>query len=851
MATGDSLGPYKLGALIGAGGMGAVYKARDSRLNRDVAIKVLPASFATDPERLRRFQTEARAAGALSHPNILTVFDAGLEGDTPYLVSELLEGEPLRDRMARGRLSLSKIADYGKQVAAGLAAAHDKGIVHRDIKPENLFLTRDGRIKILDFGLAKSKAQEPAEEGATQSLVTATGSVMGTTSYMSPEQVLAKGVDGRSDIFSLGCVLYEMATGVRPFVGDNAIAVMHGIVNDDPAELPSINPEVPVAFDRVVRHCLEKNPDDRFQSVRGLIFALDTLAQATQVPTHAGEPVTRRRKLWKILIPALCLLAGALAGVWYQRSAHPALKPVFQRLTFRRGRIDSARFTPDGGGVVYSAQWEDDPVELFDVRFDSPGARSLGFRGAELRAVSSSGELALSQEARVVVNSLAPAGLLARAPISGGAPRAVEEKIDFADWSPDGKTMAVVRETDTGTQLEYPVGKVLYRTAGYIGNPRISPSGDAVAFLDHPLAFDNGGDVAVIGRDGRRKTLARGFAAAEGLAWSPRGDEIWFSAARTGSRMDLRAVSLDGKERLVHAQSSTMVLHDIAKDGRVLVADTSQRTKLLFHGAGESGDHDLSWLDWSLVTGLSPNGKLLTFFESGDGAGAQPLSYLRETDGKPAVLLGPGEFPALSPDGRFVAVSQQAPSHIVLYPVGAGQARTFATTGYVIDHAQLLPDGQHLWFSGSQPSHGRRLYRLTMANGAIEPLSEEGINVGASQLLPDGQALVGYVAGSARLFHFDGRPPGDLPPLIPGERISGFTADGRAMFVNERIGLPAKVFRVDLASGRRELAFTIQPGDRAGVLGGVSSLQVTPDGRVYTYSLLQVSSELHVVEGLK
>jgi hypothetical protein len=855
MTTGDMLGPYKIGPLLGRGGMGEVYRAFDTRLNRDVAIKILPADFADDAERVRRFQKEARAAGALSHPNILAIFDVGQEGDTPYLVTELLEGEPLRVRMDTGRLSLTKIADYGKQAAAGLAAAHDKGIFHRDIKPENLFLTKHGLIKILDFGLAKTQTRE---EGFGQSLaMTISGSIVGTVPYMSPEQILGKPVDGRSDLFSLGSVLYEMAAGVQPFRAETSIGVMNAIAHNDPVELSTLNAEIPPALDQVVRHCLEKNPDDRFQTVRDLAFALDQLVSRVSVTqtvpavVQAAEP-PRRIKMWQLLIPAVGLIAaGVAAGIWYQRIAHPLPTPVFQRLTFSRGYVDTARFTPDGMGIVYSAQWEEDPVELFNVRFDSPGARALGFRGARLRAVSPSGELAMSQGSHILLNPFALSGVLALAPISGGSPRGLEEKIDYADWSPDGKQMAVVRETDADTQLEYPRGKVLYHTAGYIGDMRVSPSGDQVAFLDHASPFDSAGDVAVIGRDGRKVTLARGYTAAEGLAWSPRGDEIWFTAARTGARFDLRAVTLNGKERLIYTQSSSMLLHDIAKDGRVLIGDSRMRTKLLFRGPGDSRERDLSWLDWSVACSLSSDGKLVVFSESGDGAGAQGMGYLRETDGKPAVLLGPGDISQLSPDGRFVVLIQAVGSTIAIVPVGTGQSRSVPIPGYTADYAGLLPDGQHLWFNGSQTSHGRRLFRVNLTDGAIVPISEEGLAANVVGVTPDGNGALTLLPGHTRLYWLDGRPPRDLPAVAVSERIAGLTANGTAMYVYDRTQLPTQVFRADLATGRRELAFSIQPADRAGLQSGIGSLFITPDGKAYAYSLTQILSELHSVSGLK
>ena len=347
MNPGDPLGPYRLGALLGSGGMGEVYRARDARLNREVAIKILSEVFASDADRLRRFQTEARSVGALNHPNILTVFDAGFEGDRPYLVTELLQGESLRERLRGGRLPRQKAIEYARQTAAGLAAAHAKGIVHRDIKPENLFITTDGRLKILDFGLAKSWSEQPLDTSATRSQITAAGSIMGTASYMSPEQALGKPVDSRSDLFSLGSVLYEMLTGRRPFEGDNAIAVMHGILKDDPPELRALLPDIPPALERVVRRCLEKAPEERFQSAGELVFALETLLLEPATATAVPSPVAHRRPFrWAYAAALLAAVGGLAAGYWLHGRLEQKSAPSFQRLTFRRGNVSAARFTP-------------------------------------------------------------------------------------------------------------------------------------------------------------------------------------------------------------------------------------------------------------------------------------------------------------------------------------------------------------------------------------------------------------------------------------------------------------------------------------------------------------------------
>src|SRR6202521_3774760 len=321
LTAGVRLGPYEILAPLGAGGMGEVYRARDTRLGREVAVKVLPESLNADPDRLRRFEQEARAASALNHPNILTVHDFGQQNGSPYVVSELLEGATLRERMTQESLSARKAVDYGIQIALGLAAAHEKGIVHRDLKPENVFVTRDGRVKILDFGLAK--LSEPTGSGSQTNLPTAVpatdpGVVLGTLGYMAPEQVRGKAADARPDIFAFGAILYEMLSGRRAFHGDTAADTMSAILTKDAPELSATNRNVSPGLDRVVRHCLEKDPERRFHSAHDLAFDLEALSDAS----GARPPVSGPARSWRRIalpIAAVVLLAIA-AAIWWRRS---------------------------------------------------------------------------------------------------------------------------------------------------------------------------------------------------------------------------------------------------------------------------------------------------------------------------------------------------------------------------------------------------------------------------------------------------------------------------------------------------------------------------------------------------
>ncbi len=367
LSAGTQLGPYEVVELIGAGGMGEVYKATDLRLGRDVAVKVMPASFAADPERLRRFEQEARAVASLSHPNILAVHDIGQHAQQPFMVSELLHGESLREMLTRGALSQRKAIDYGVQIAHGLAAAHSKDIAHRDLKPDNVFITRDGRVKILDFGLAKT-VQKPAAvragdaSGDMTGLAPATevGAVLGTVGYMSPEQVRGGAVDCRTDIFSFGAVFYEMLTGVRAFKRDTAAETMTAILNEDPPELSLSGSPIAPALERTVRHCLEKAPEQRFQSARDLAFDLESFSTLTPLlPLRlASRPAKFKigKRGWYALAAAGLLAFGGLVGWRITVGMRKATGSQFRQVTYRRGTMEDARFTPDGQNILYTGR---------------------------------------------------------------------------------------------------------------------------------------------------------------------------------------------------------------------------------------------------------------------------------------------------------------------------------------------------------------------------------------------------------------------------------------------------------------------------------------------------------------
>ena len=513
--AGSRLGPYEILAPIGAGGMGEVWRARDPRLGRDVAIKVLPASFSADADRLRRFEQEARAAGILNHPNITAVLDIGEHDGAPYVVQELLEGETLRQALGGRPAPPRKAIDHAIQIAHGLAAAHAKGIVHRDLKPENVFVTKDGRVKILDFGLAKLDA--PGGRAQATNLPTATagtepGMVLGTLGYMSPEQVRGRPADARSDIFSFGAILYEMLAGQRAFRGDSAADTMSAILKEDPPDLSVTNQNIPPGLERIVRHCLEKNPEQRFQSARDLAFDLEALSGVSSAgaPADRGRRRTSAARKPRRLLPiaaAVAALGAVLAGSYFLGTRRgSAAPPAFRQLTFRRGAIWQRAVRSDGKSVLYSASWNGKPTEIYVSHPESPESRPFGVAATDLLAVSPSGELAVSVNADFDT-AFTRRGTLARVGATGGAPREVLEKVHFADWSPDGRDLAIVRRVDRRTRLEFPAGKVLYETAGWISHPRFSHEGDRIAFLDHPEINDDGGSAAIVDLAGKKTSI--------------------------------------------------------------------------------------------------------------------------------------------------------------------------------------------------------------------------------------------------------------------------------------------------------------------------------------------------------
>jgi len=860
LSAGSRLGPYEILGQIGAGGMGEVYRARDARLGRDVAIKVLPASFSADADRLRRFEQEARAAGILNHPNITAVLDIGEHEGAPYVVQELLEGETLRQALAGGRLSPRTAIEHAVQIAHGLAAAHEKGIVHRDLKPENVFVTKDGRVKILDFGLAKLTHAEEGPSGGTN-LPTAAGGtepgvVLGTLGYMSPEQVKGRPADSRSDIFSFGAILYEMLSGHRAFHGDSAAETMSAILREEPPDLSVTNQTVPPGLERIIRHCIEKNPEQRFQSARDLAFDLGALSGVSATGRLAAVTEPDRSAARKRLLPiaaALVLAAGTLAaGYFLGLRKGTAPPPAFRQLTFRRGAIWGARLGADGKSILYSASWDGKPTEIYVSHPESPESRAFGVAATDVLAISPSGELA------VLVNAdfdtaFSRAGTLARVGATGGAPRELLEKVEFADWSPDGRELAVVRPVKRRTRLEFPAGKVLYETAGWIGNPRFSPKGDRIAFLDHPVVNDDGGSVAVVDLSGKKTTISPVYASAAGLAWSPDGGEVWFTAAEVGGNRGLQAVTLSGRRRTLARVTGLMTLHDVSRDGRVLLTQDLNRIGLIA-GSGAADETDLTWLDWSLIADLSSDGRTVLFSEPGEGGGLGYSIYLRRVGAAAAVRLGEGSGQSISPDGKQILaiVHPTGEQSLVSYPTGAGESKVISPAGFQVRFAAWMPDGRRIVMNAVEPGHDARSYMIDAAGGKPRVFLPEGYRSGP--VSTDGKRVVARgPEGRFYVYPVDGGDPVPIAGITQdADSVVGWGSGDRSIYVRRGSStlLPARIVRIDLATGREEKWRDLLPADATG-LNGIFGVKVTPDGARYAYSYYRSLSSLYLAEGLK
>ena len=854
LAPGTRLGAYEVIAVIGAGGMGEVYRARDLKLGREVAIKVLPPAFADDPDRLARFTREAQSLAALNHPNIATVY--GVEGHA--IVMELLDGATLRAELA-ATVPPRRASAWGAEIANGLAAAHEKGIVHRDLKPENIFVTRDGRVKILDFGIARPDSGRDSAAAATTLAAGGTepGVVLGTAGYMAPEQVRGQTVDARGDIFSLGVVLYEMLGGRRPFTGESAVETMNAILTADPPSFEAIGRSVPPAFERIVFRCLEKRPADRFHSAHDIALALEATSGAT---TQAGERLTPPRWRWGTALTAGSIIATVLLtgvvtrAVFAGRSTTP---PTFRRLTYRQGTIETARFIPGSSDVVYSARWAGEPSALFTGRAQRREVQPAGHENASLFAVSAAQDVALMLSPRLA--SGRPMGTLATAPVAGGGARELATRVIAADFVADSSQLVYTEYTGEVARIMYPAGHVIYEAQGTILSLRCAPRGDLIAFF--VIAFAGGPPVIkIIDHTGTEKSEIpfngeierQGFVT--GLAWTPDAREILLSQIdANGQQTTISAVRLGAPPRVLWRGPGNAILQDVDADGALLLRYDDTRAGILAQRDGATLTTDLGWLDMSTAAAVSPSGDTLLISEGIDTPRVE--YYARKVDGSPAIRLGAGMGLSWSPDGKQVLSAANSQSFL-LTPIGPGTPRELSHSGVNAAFGWFLPDGRIL-LNGRHGSDPWRFYVLDAAAGQVKAIGPPALDHWVGQQVPsdDGKLIAGFPSGQNQLAKplvvpLDGGPAISVAGFDPLEAIIRFTPDDNHLLVFDRDHLPVRIYSLDYRTGQRTLWREFSPADPTGIIG-VSSVVATPDGRLVAYNYLRRLSTLYLIEGLR
>ena len=846
--TGRAFGPYQIDGLLGAGGMGDVYRARDTLLGRDVAIKILPEAFNDDPERLARFEQEAQFLASLSHPNIAAIYGVHAVDGIRGLVLELVDGETLAERIRRGAIPLHDAARIARQIGEALDAAHQRGIVHRDLKPSNVKVARDGTTKVLDFGLAKSDAADAGgDHRSSPSIVTESDRlILGTASYMSPEQARGDFVDKRTDIWAFGCVCFEMLTGTPAFRGRRADGS-----EPDWSAMPST---VPAGLTALLKRCLDEDPKRRRRDVG------DVLADLDEVLSGTVEPIRTRSRTARLSTMGVALALSAFAVGWWVRGSGPKESsgpfPAWHKLTFEEGYVHAARFGPGGETVLYSAAWNGKPIQMFSTTTVSPESRALEIPPGGLLSVSRTGQLAFALSCVYRAANGGCLGTLARAPLLGGAPRKLAEHVQSADWGSRDTIAAIVNG-----RLEYPLGTQLAERADLV---RMSPDGQRLATAE----VDADGRLSVVVRQGEgRQVLSRGWTFVSGLAWATDGSAVFVTGIGPENNDDqVSRIGLDGSLRSVLRASSRVRVLDAAAPHRLLVDHSTTSRRAWIHDSGAPGGRrDVTWLGSSQVDALSNDGRMMLItvrigptLEGGRKIESLYPIYVRPTDGGPATLLGNGYGRALSADGRWALTASRGgrdgvESSLVLYPLGAGASRTLDRGGVVLSnfasHASFAGTSR-IVFDAARPGGEMETYVQSVDSGPPVRVAHEPGQV-VSPVAPDGERFISRRRdGSLWVATLAPRPATRLDvSLQPNQSIRQWSEDGRSVYVATQNDDKWVLSIVDVTTGKA-LPHTEVIRDRLAQYPP-GALRISSDGRTVAYSDSRTVSSLFLIEGAR
>jgi serine/threonine protein kinase len=853
---------YRIERELGAGGMATVYLAEDLKHHREVAIKVLKPELAA-VLGAERFIQEITTTAQLQHPHILPLFDSGTADGFLFYVMPYVEGETLRDKLSREtQLGVEEAVRITREVADALDYAHRHGVIHRDIKPENILL-HDGRPMVADFGIAL------AVSAAAGGRMTETGMSLGTPHYMSPEQATAdKEITGRADVYSLASVLYEMLTGDPPHVGSSAQQIIVKIIADEARPVGEVRKSVPANVAAALAKALEKLPADRFESAKAFADALADPHFATASAASAGlstpaggrglRQLVRNPWWWGTVAVAAGAVAVAIVGT--HRLA-PSSPPWFTARTFDSRSILNARFMPDGQTIVFSGLPNVGRVSrVYVIRPDHPDPVPFGPDSTHLLNVSSTGVLAVLTHASYLVSHRLFLGTLATFSLGGEAPHEVTTGVREADWGPGGKTMAVIRDSSGTDLLEYPVGTVLVRSQGYLSDPRISPDGDAIAYVQHPAKFDDRGFAVIADRTGRTLARSGDFTGIEGTAWRPDGKSIFYSASGGGASgvadYAVRRLDRSGRDGWALSGPGGLTVQDVSRQGRVLLTDDRQMYRIFGRGPDSPTETDMGVRDLSDRPVLSADGRYLAFSDQSSMGGPDYSVLWRKTDGSPPVRLGEGNPLAVSrDDGMVLAGITTTPAKLMLYPTGPGAARRLDSGQFQILHiggGEVHVTGRDtiVFFCATEPRQAERCFVDSLPHGS--PIAVTPPGTSQAILSPDGRAVLAQVGDSMAIYPLGSGARRPALGLRPGDDLVRWSPDGHDVWVwtDPSSASSLDFDRVDLLTGARARLLTVVP--RA--LGGVRGFEwptLADDPHVYAYNQFLYTSLLYTVDGLR